>query len=178
MLGSTAPMAIHAGLPYPIRKLLLEADLELEAPFTARIFTNRDLAFERIPVIGFDMDYTLALYRQAALETLSLECTVEKLLRRGYPARLGEIGSDLRRERTPVGSVVNLASRLGSRAGAEEILISDPARRAIGDDLQVSASEAVALKGFNEPQTAHFVIGLRPTSEAASQPPDSARPAS
>jgi len=94
VLGSTAPMAIHAGLPYPIRKLLLEADLELEAPFTARIFTNRDLAFERIPVIGFDMDYTLALYRQAALETLSLECTVEKLLRRGYPARLGEIGSD------------------------------------------------------------------------------------
>ncbi len=91
---------------------------------------------------------------------------------------LGEIGSDLRRERTPVGSVVNLASRLGSRAGAEEILISDTARQSIGDDLQVSASEAVALKGFNEPQTAHFVIGLRPTSEAASQPPDSARPAS
>jgi len=75
---------------------------------------------------------------------------------------LGEIGSDLRRERTPVGSVVNLASRLGSRAGAEEILLSDAARQAIGDDLVVSASEAVLLKGFNEPQTAHFVQALRP----------------
>ncbi|MBK8262187.1 MAG: HAD-IG family 5'-nucleotidase [Nannocystis sp.] len=83
-----------SGLPFPIRKLLRDADLELEAPATARIFTNRDLAFERIPVIGFDMDYTLALYRQAALETLSLECTVEKLLRRGYPAQLAKIGSD------------------------------------------------------------------------------------
>jgi class 3 adenylate cyclase len=81
---------------------------------------------------------------------------------------LGEIGSDLRRERTPVGSVVNLASRLGSRAGAEEILISDSARQAIGDDLQISASEAVVLKGFNDPQTAHFVTGLRSAAAVAS----------
>lgn len=87
-------MSFDAGLPHVIRRLVLDADLGIEAPPTARIFTNRDLAFERIAVIGFDMDYTLAIYRQAALETLSLACTVDKLLGRGYPERLLAVDSD------------------------------------------------------------------------------------
>ncbi|MCB9567895.1 MAG: HAD-IG family 5'-nucleotidase [Myxococcales bacterium] len=87
-------MSIDSGLPHAIRKLIFDAEIEVEAPHTARIFTNRDLAFERIGVIGFDMDYTLAIYRQAALETLSLECTTSKLLARGYPERITAIRSD------------------------------------------------------------------------------------
>jgi len=87
-------MAIDAGLPHPIRKLLFDADLEVEAPFTSRIFTNRDLAFERILAVGFDMDYTLAIYRQAELERLSIETTVAKLIARGYPAQLETIRAD------------------------------------------------------------------------------------
>ncbi len=126
-------------------------------------------------------DAVLALFfgegaaRRAVLAALAVRSAVEQLNRDAVfqcpvhigigisfgKVLLGEIGSDLRRERTPVGSVVNLASRLGSRAGAEEILISDAARAAVGDDLQISASEAVTLKGFMEPQSAHFVADLR-----------------
>ena len=87
-------MSLASGLPTPIRKLLSEAELVLEAPYTRRIFTNRDLAFDRITVIGFDMDYTLALYRQDELEKLSIRCTLDKLLARGYPEALRDIRSD------------------------------------------------------------------------------------
>ena len=87
-------MSLASGLPTPIRKLLAEAELVLEAPFARRIFTNRDLAFDQIPVIGFDMDYTLALYRQDELEALSIRCTLDKLLTRGYPLALRDIKSD------------------------------------------------------------------------------------
>ena len=87
-------MSLSAGLPPPIRKLLADAELVLEAPYTRRIFTNRDLAFEHVPVIGFDMDYTLAVYRQDELEALSIRCTLDKLLLRGYPEALRDIRSD------------------------------------------------------------------------------------
>ena len=87
-------MSLASGLPTPIRKLLADAELVLEAPYARRIFTNRDLAFDRITVIGFDMDYTLALYRQDELEALSIRCTLDKLLQRGYPEALREIRSD------------------------------------------------------------------------------------
>ncbi len=87
-------MSLASGLPTPIRRLLADAELVLEAPYTRRIFTNRDLAFDQIPVIGFDMDYTLAVYRQDELEALSIRCTLDKLLLRGYPEALRDIRSD------------------------------------------------------------------------------------
>jgi 5'-nucleotidase len=87
-------MSAESALPTPIRKLLSEAELVLEAPYTRRVFTNRDLAFDRVPVVGFDMDYTLALYRQDELEKLSIRCTLDKLIARGYPEALRDIKSD------------------------------------------------------------------------------------
>lgn len=75
-------------LPAPVRRLLRTAGLEAEAPPERRIFTNRDLNLDKIPLIGFDMDYTLAIYRQDALERISLETTVDKLVKRGYPESL------------------------------------------------------------------------------------------
>jgi len=81
-------------LPTPIRKLLLDTGLEPDAPYTRRIFTNRDLRLDTIPVVGFDMDYTLALYRQEEIEQLSLRCTIDKLMARGYPEALGERAAD------------------------------------------------------------------------------------
>ena len=35
--------------------------------------------------VGFDMDYTLAIYDQRAMDELSISATVEKLVKRGYP---------------------------------------------------------------------------------------------
>jgi HAD superfamily 5'-nucleotidase-like hydrolase len=39
-------------------------------------------------MIGFDMDYTLALYKQSELDRLSIEATAKKLVQRGYPESL------------------------------------------------------------------------------------------
>lgn len=64
---------------------MTRAGLEAEAPPERRIFTNRDLNLDRITLVGFDMDYTLAIYRQDAIETLSVDSTVDKLIARGYP---------------------------------------------------------------------------------------------
>jgi len=83
-------------LPTPIRKLLLHHGLETEAPWERRIFTNRDLKFDTIGIIGFDMDYTLAIYRQEEIEALSIRATTDKLLARGYPERLRGAPTDPR----------------------------------------------------------------------------------
>lgn len=87
-------MSLVTGLPSPIRQHLREGEHLLEAPYSRRIFTNRDLAFDQISVIGFDMDYTLALYRQDQLEALSIRCTLDKLVARGYPEALREMKDD------------------------------------------------------------------------------------
>ncbi|MEM9459825.1 MAG: HAD-IG family 5'-nucleotidase [Myxococcota bacterium] len=83
-------------LPLPIRRLLAEGGLELDPPPERRIFTNRDLNLDRIPLVGFDMDYTLAIYRQDAIEALSLRCTIDKLVARGYPEALRRTDADPR----------------------------------------------------------------------------------
>ncbi len=87
-------MASEQELPDAIRRLLRNVGHEHESPRTRRIFTNRDLQFENVPVIGFDMDYTLARYRQHELEALSLEATVDKLIAGGWPERLREVEPD------------------------------------------------------------------------------------
>ncbi len=50
-----------------------------------RVYVNRNLKLARCEWIGFDMDYTLAIYRQAAMDRLSVDATVQKLVARGYP---------------------------------------------------------------------------------------------
>ncbi|MCH9686122.1 MAG: HAD-IG family 5'-nucleotidase [Deltaproteobacteria bacterium] len=82
--------------PTPIRKLLTEGGLEPDAPLEHRIFTNRDLNLDRISLVGFDMDYTLAIYRQDAIEELSIRSTTAKLIARGYPEMLKEVDADPR----------------------------------------------------------------------------------
>lgn len=81
-------MAYHGQLPPDIRRVLWSGGFAPEAPAARAIFTNRDLAFDTIPLVGFDMDYTLAIYRQDRLEALSIDKTVEKLVARGYPETL------------------------------------------------------------------------------------------
>ncbi|MEM9729143.1 MAG: HAD-IG family 5'-nucleotidase [Myxococcota bacterium] len=61
-------------------------------PAGRRVYCNRNLRLDQIQVVGFDMDYTLAIYRQSAMDRLSIEVTVQKLVERGYPEALLEMG--------------------------------------------------------------------------------------
>ena len=65
--------------------LLGEAATEIDVARKNRVFCNRNLRMDTIEMIGFDMDYTLALYHQDRLEQLSMELTLQKLVdKHGY----------------------------------------------------------------------------------------------
>jgi hypothetical protein len=53
-----------------------------ELPPLSRIHCNRDLRLDQIQLIGFDMDYTLAIYDQTAIDRVSIEATAQKLVPR------------------------------------------------------------------------------------------------
>lgn len=57
-------------------------------PRQRRVFVNRSLKLGQIDWIGFDMDYTLAIYRQAEMDRISVAATVERLVQRGYPKEI------------------------------------------------------------------------------------------
>lgn len=58
----------------------------IRIPRFRRIFVNRNLKMSGIDWVGFDMDYTLAIYNQTEMDNLSIQATVKKLKDRGYPA--------------------------------------------------------------------------------------------
>lgn len=73
-------------LKLPIRGLTLPAPGEL--PRNHRIHCNRNLRLDQIVAVGFDMDYTLAIYNQAEMDRLSIGATTRKLVEMGYPETL------------------------------------------------------------------------------------------
>ena len=53
------------------------------------LFIDGANLYKAARALGFDMDYTLALYHQARLERLSIELTLSKLIeKRGYPEEI------------------------------------------------------------------------------------------
>lgn len=83
-------------LHLPIPGLIERPPAGSRIPRSERVYANRNLHFSAIDWIGFDMDYTLAIYRQEAMDALSVELTVEKLLKRGYPEELRTLTFDTR----------------------------------------------------------------------------------
>jgi len=73
-------------LRLPIRGLTLPTTGAL--PRHHRIHCNRNLRLDQISAVGFDMDYTLAVYNQAEMDRLSIAATTRKLVEMGYPERL------------------------------------------------------------------------------------------
>jgi class 3 adenylate cyclase len=73
----------------------------------------------------------------------------------GY-ATLGTIGFEERTDYTPIGSVVNLASRLCDEAPSGEVLLDGRAHAAVGDRIETEPVH-LELKGFNGPVTAFRV---------------------
>ena len=55
-----------------MNELLGDVQRDIDINRRRRIFCNRSLRMESISLIGFDMDYTLALYTQERLEQLSI----------------------------------------------------------------------------------------------------------
>ena len=80
-------------LPLPFEELapLLEPHA---VPRARRLFVNRNLRLAGIDWVGFDMDYTLAIYDQPEMDALSIQATVQKLVLRGYPAWLADVPYD------------------------------------------------------------------------------------
>jgi HAD superfamily 5'-nucleotidase-like hydrolase len=66
-----------------------------EVPRAREIFVNRNLRMDRVEAVGFDMDYTLAMYHLVRLETLAFRMTLELMIaERGYPAELRSLRYD------------------------------------------------------------------------------------
>jgi 5'-nucleotidase len=67
----------------------------LDIPPASRIYVNRNLRLDKIEMVGFDMDYTLALYNQARIEELSMRATLDKLVTaKGYPEAIRGLAYD------------------------------------------------------------------------------------
>lgn len=63
-----------------------------EVPRARDIFVNRNLRMSSVEVIGFDMDYTLAIYHMRRLEELSFDMTLARLVGDyGYPPVIGNL---------------------------------------------------------------------------------------
>jgi 5'-nucleotidase len=80
-----------------VRSLALSGVLKRpgEIPRSQRVYVNRNLKLDQVQLVGFDMDYTLALYHQARIEELSVAATVEKLIaNKGYPAPIHSLKYD------------------------------------------------------------------------------------
>lgn len=60
-----------------------------------QVFTNRNLRMGHVEAIGFDMDYTLAIYHKRSIEQLSFELTLRMLVEeRGYPPEIATLRYD------------------------------------------------------------------------------------
>jgi HAD superfamily 5'-nucleotidase-like hydrolase len=84
-------------LPFtPVNRRILDAVgvppmAELLDPSLA-VYPNRDIDLGHIEAVGFDMDYTLAIYRKLPMEQLQYDLTVESLVtRHGYPEAIREL---------------------------------------------------------------------------------------
>src|SRR5262245_14629532 len=76
-------------------QLIESATRPLDLPRGSRIYVNRNLRLDRIEMVGFDMDYTLAIYNQARIEELSMRATLDKLCaNKGYPEEIRRLGYD------------------------------------------------------------------------------------
>lgn len=77
-----------------VRRLLAERQ-DSQIPRSRRIYVNRNLRMDHVGLIGFDMDYTLAIYHMRRIEQLSFDMTLALLVRSfGYPDHLSGIVYD------------------------------------------------------------------------------------
>ncbi|XP_065199329.1 cytosolic purine 5'-nucleotidase-like [Sycon ciliatum] len=61
---------------------------------SSRVFVNRSLNMNTIKYVGFDMDYTLAIYKSPIYEQTSYDLIMKRLVEIGYPKELLDIEYD------------------------------------------------------------------------------------
>ncbi|XP_052100993.1 cytosolic purine 5'-nucleotidase-like isoform X1 [Mytilus californianus] len=59
-----------------------------------RVFVNRSLNMAKIKIFGFDMDYTLAVYKSPVYEDMGFEKLKERLVAIGYPKEIEDFKYD------------------------------------------------------------------------------------
>ena len=84
----------------------------------------------------------------------------------GY-CTVGNFGSENRMDYTTVGGQVNLASRLESNAGTDQILISHETFALVQDAIICESKGEITVKGIARPVKIYQVIGINPEAEAA-----------
>lgn len=73
----------------PEKLHLLTELMETSIDGSRDVFVNRPLNMGNIRYIGFDMDYTLAIYYKEAIEALAFRKTLEKMVaQKGYPSNI------------------------------------------------------------------------------------------
>lgn len=76
-------------------KRILEQGPLNETPVSRQVFVNRNLHMGKVELIGFDMDYTLAIYHLRRLEQLSYDLTVDRLVTNcGYAEEIRKVPYD------------------------------------------------------------------------------------
>jgi 5'-nucleotidase len=79
----------------PGPELVESATKPTDIPRKNRVYVNRNLRLDKIEMVGFDMDYTLAIYHQAKIEELSVRATLDKLCTiNGYPDEIRHLAFD------------------------------------------------------------------------------------
>jgi HAD superfamily 5'-nucleotidase-like hydrolase len=81
---STSALSASHQLALPLEEFLARSSAP-GIPRPERIFCNRNLRLHGTSWVGFDMDYTLAIYNQPEMDELSIRATIDKLVQRGYP---------------------------------------------------------------------------------------------
>jgi HAD superfamily 5'-nucleotidase-like hydrolase len=77
--------------------LLGDTTSESDIISRGRVYCNRNLRLTSIEYIGFDMDYTLALYQQEQMEKLSIDLTLKYLVeKKGYSEEIRNLRYDPR----------------------------------------------------------------------------------
>src|SRR5436309_2625754 len=96
-IPKTPPPTVLDVLRDPEIQRLLESPehLGVELSHSRQIYANRGLQMDQIAVMGFDMDYTLAVYSLRQIEELAFRMTLDRLVaNRGYPAYLRNLSYD------------------------------------------------------------------------------------
>lgn len=83
-------------LAYTPKKLdLINEVIDVNHDVSRGIFVNRALNMESVKYIGFDMDYTLAIYNKNEMELRAFYFSIEKLVNnKGYPEFIKELKYD------------------------------------------------------------------------------------